>query len=72
MGLGRGGREVQEGGDICIHIADSLCCTAESSAVLLTNYTPIKKKVNHFVLYLKLTRHCNYTSVKKNTIELPA
>ena len=28
-GCGEGaGREVQEGRDICIHIADSLCCTA--------------------------------------------
>ena len=24
-----GGREVQEGGDICIPMADSWCCTAE-------------------------------------------
>ena len=24
------GKEVQEGGDLCIHIADSLCCTAET------------------------------------------
>ena len=30
-----GGRqEVQEGGDICIHIADSLCCTAETNMTL--------------------------------------
>ena len=39
-----GGREVQEGGDICTHIADSLCCTAESNTTLKNNYTPIKKK----------------------------
>ena len=25
-----GRREAQEGGDICIHIADSLCCIAET------------------------------------------
>ena len=25
---GGGGREFQEGGDICIHMADSLLCTA--------------------------------------------
>ena len=31
---GEGEREVQEGGDICIHIADSLCCTAETNATL--------------------------------------
>ena len=26
----------------CIHIADSLCCMAESNATLSSNYTPIK------------------------------
>ena len=36
-------REVQEGGDIYIHIADSLCCTAEINTTLLNNYTPIKQ-----------------------------
>ena len=29
-----GGMEVQEGGDICIHIADSLHCTAETNTIL--------------------------------------
>ena len=29
-----GGREVQEGGDICIHIAASHCCTAETNTIL--------------------------------------
>ena len=33
-GMGSGGREVREGGDICIHIADSLCCTAETNTTL--------------------------------------
>ena len=28
------GREVQEGGDICIHIADSLHCTSETNTTL--------------------------------------
>ena len=31
---GEGGREVQEGGDIDIHIADSLRCTAEANTTL--------------------------------------
>ena len=31
---GVGSRELQEGGDIDIHIADSLCCTAETHATL--------------------------------------
>ena len=34
---GWGGREVQEGGDICIHTADSLCCTAETILQLKKN-----------------------------------
>ena len=29
--------------DICIHMADSLCCTAETNTMLLSNYTPMKK-----------------------------
>ena len=29
-------------GDIRIHRADSLCCTAETNTTLLSNYTPIK------------------------------
>ena len=29
-----GGREAQEGGDICVHIADSWCGTAETNTVL--------------------------------------
>ena len=31
---GEGGREAQEGGDICIHITDSLCCAAETNTTL--------------------------------------
>ena len=30
----RGGREVQEGGDICILMADSHCCMAETDTTL--------------------------------------
>ena len=33
-GEGWAGREVQEGGDICIHIGDSLHCTAETNTTL--------------------------------------
>ena len=31
---GAEGREVQEGGDIYIDVADSLCCIAETNATL--------------------------------------
>ena len=34
-GMGSGeGREAQEGGDICIIMADSHCCTAETNTKL--------------------------------------
>ena len=29
-----GGREAKEGGDICMHIDDSHCCTAETNTTL--------------------------------------
>ena len=35
MGVGVGGKlEAQEGGDICICITDSFCCTAETNTTL--------------------------------------
>ena len=37
-----GGREAQEGGDICIHMVDSLLCTAETNTTLYSNYAPVK------------------------------
>ena len=36
------GKEIQKRGDICIHIADSLCCTAETNTTLHSNYIPIR------------------------------
>ena len=39
---GVGGREVQEGRDICIPVADSCWCMAETSTILKSNYPPIK------------------------------
>ena len=44
------GREVQEGTDICILVADSHCCVAEASTILQSNYPPNKKK---FLKYFK-------------------
>ena len=38
------GKEIQRGGDISIHIADSLHSTAETNTTLYSNYTPIEKK----------------------------
>ena len=37
------GREVREGGDVCIHIVDLLHCAAETNTSQ-SNYTPIKNK----------------------------
>ena len=39
-----GAREVQEGRDVCIHIADSLLCTVDNNATLYSNCTPKGKK----------------------------
>ena len=45
LGVGWGvGREVQEGGDICIHAVDPLHCIAETNIILRSNYTPKKKE----------------------------
>ena len=38
-----GGREVQEKRDICMHIVDSLCCTAETYTMLHS------KLIQHFI-----------------------
>ena len=38
------GKEIHKRGDMCVCIADSLCCTAETNTTLESNYTPIKKK----------------------------
>ena len=35
--VGWGRREVQEGGDICIHIADSLHCAADTNTTFQSN-----------------------------------
>ena len=36
------GKEIPERGNICIPIADSLCCTVETNTTLYSNYNPIK------------------------------
>ena len=42
-GVGHG-REIQEGGGICIPVADSCRYMAETNPVLSRNYSPIKNK----------------------------
>ena len=53
---GVGGREDHEGGSICIHIADSHCCTAETNNIAKQVYcnknifiNVIKKKTGKVV-----------------------
>ena len=41
---GWGGKEAQQGGDICTHIDDSLRCTAETNTTLQSNYILILKR----------------------------
>ena len=36
------GKAIQKTEDICLYMADSLCCTAENNIILSRNYTPIK------------------------------
>ena len=36
------GKEGRKKSDVCIHIADSLCCTVETDITVLGNYTSIK------------------------------
>ena len=45
-----GGREVLEGEDTCIRIADSLHYTAETNTALLSNYTPMKTYIYVYIL----------------------
>ena len=43
-GVGWGGREVQEGGNVCMPVADSRWCMAETNTALYSHYPPIKNK----------------------------
>ena len=56
-GGGSGGREVDERGGVCIHTADSLHCTAETSTTLESSYTP-KERLARSVPRIKLAYSC--------------
>ena len=70
---GGGGRALQEGGNICIHVADSLCCTAETIIIkqLYSNKT-IGKKYDRMKgvtwLYPKQTRRYSHSGHKYKTL----
>ena len=53
--------EVQEGGDICIHIADSLHCTAETNTTLQSNCTPIKEINKYITKTAGIQLKCKHT-----------
>ena len=49
------GKEIEKGGDICIHVADPVCCAAENNTTLQSSYPPIENKY----------RTRNFKNVKK-------
>ena len=62
------GGETQKGGDICIHIADSLCCTAETNRTLKQLYSNNKIKIKMLGLLNKIQNsHSDLISIKANT-----
>ena len=75
--VGRGsGREAQEGVDICIQIADSSCCTAETNATMESNYTPISKekhvwKTLPYIWGFQYVLMCSVQSKKKLFCPVP-
>lgn len=42
----QGVSRIQKGGDIYVHIADSLYGTAEANTIFQSNYTPTKQRKN--------------------------
>ena len=47
-------------GDICIHIADSLCYAAETNITMYSNHTPIKMFFKKGIIQGKdsVVKHC--------------
>ena len=45
------GREAKEGGDMCIFIANSWCCTAETNNIVKQLYSSKKEIVPLFCLF---------------------
>ena len=67
--VARSGREIQEGGGTCIHISDSLHCTAETNTTLQSNYPPIKKERNEIALcVVQRTQHIAISGSTEHTL----
>ena len=63
MGWGLGGREAQEGEDICIHTANSHCCIADTSTTFGAIGFKLKKSIDgrrKIITFLKLFYLCLY------------
>ena len=55
---GLNGKEIQKKkADICVHIADSLCCTAATNTALESNWNPIKSKLKKKTQLSSLNDH---------------
>ena len=57
VGSREGGGQGQGGGDVCIRMADSCWCTAETNTTLLSNYMPVKttKHINAVMSFISLS-----------------
>ena len=62
---GFSGKEAQEGGNICIFMADSHCCMVETNTTLYSNYAAIRNKLKKerkiWFLQLGRTSHHSFT-----------
>ena len=38
------GKEIQKGGDICVYVADSFCCTVETNTIYSNKKVNLKNK----------------------------
>ena len=56
-GSREGGGQGQGGEDVCIRMADSCWCTAETNTTLLSNYMPVKttKHINAVMSFISLS-----------------
>ena len=61
LDVGGGDGASKEGGYMCIHVADSLHCTAETNATLESNYIPINKCYLQYVSARKVQNIIAYT-----------
>ena len=60
-------KEIQKRGDICILIADSVCCTAEANNTVKQLYPNNKKKIDlEEIEYLSRLITCKIKTVIKN------